>query len=326
MKLSEMATVGNGSCACTRPTAFEGSRGVVRCSLGWLALAALIFGCQSLDEGAYSYADCVGEGACDPAADTRPEQWRCLPPSMPEPPTFPDQLPGVAYIVPIVDFANPPTPPGNLTISVCQILDTECERPLTPPNCVMPACVPPPTNPDPARPYIFQVSLPFGFTGFLKMEAMGYLTTEYYFGGPMRGNPAGGDMPQVIIGQEIPMVRDSVVEGFYTQLNVEPVPRTGLLALRTLDCNGARAEGVRVEMLNEEATGWTLISDLPQSDDQSIPTDERGVTGFANIPPRGVVVEGIAPMGDRYGQAGFVVKENQLTIGEIRFDQATYGK
>jgi hypothetical protein len=234
--------------------------------------------------------------------------------------------PGVGYIVPIVDFANPPAAPPNMTIVACQSGDLNCRFPGMPPiQAPDPAVLA--LFPEAVRPAVLQITLPTGFDGYLRITAMGYVQTEYYFGGPLIGGMDGGPG---LVGEAIPVPRDNTVSDIFGSLRRERDTSRGLIALRTLNCLGQRAPNVTLDLLNTDAIGWTLISNAPASpqgqNDAFIPTDIRGVAGFANIIPGAAVVEGHSPAGVPYGQANFAVRANQLTIGEIRLGQAVYGR
>lgn len=78
--------------------------------------------------------------------------------------------------------------------------------------------------------------------------------------------------------------------------------------------------GVRLALLNadEDPLGWTLIGGRPSANNPPVETDARGVAGFANMTPRSVIVEGIAPDGTRYGRTAVPVKANTITQANLR--------
>ena len=299
-------------------------------ALGVAAIGLIGFGCSDLADGGENCADldivpCDVIGVGGGQAEPNPA-WDCIG----ETPTYdnipPPQAPGVAYIVPILDFANPLLggPPG-LKIEVCIISDLNCMGPLPVPI----------TEPDPMRPFLHQISFPIApapFQGYLKLTAPGYMDTAYYFGGPMIGDPLNEMMPQAIIGDTISMPRISSINEFYAQLSPDVRDTsTGLLALRVFNCKRERAENVTLALTNGEASNWALINNLPAANRQDngmtpIPTDTQGVAGFANMKPTTAIVEGVTPDGlTRFGNQSFTVRANQLTFGEIRTDYA-YGR
>ena len=286
-------------------------------------------GCTPLDAGSDDY--CRLSPGADPCIEEVPDsgnvvvdpEWSCVG-------EIPDhglpELPAVAYVVPIVDFANPLIAP-QVDIEICIITDLNCTTPVT--DGLVAAGLPPISQPDPMRPYLHQITLPYEFEGYLQLTATGYLTTNYYFGGPMIGDPRNPAMPQLVVGETLPMPRVTSIDEFFSLLSSEPRDTsTGLLALRVLNCERERSARVRLNLLTTDsgAAGWTLINNQPATDTDPIETDSRGVSGFANIrAPITALVEGTLPDGRRYGGNGWAVRPNQLTVGEVRTDY-TYGR
>lgn len=249
--------------------------------------------------------------------------WDCLGSTRPRMPPI-QRPPGVAFVVPIVDFANPPTPPRDLRILVCQDNDFDCTQPLPIPDM----------QPEGAPAYVHQLNLPFGFEGYLRLTATGYIQSEYYFLGPVIGGPNG---EQVIYGDGIGLPRNDTIDNFFDQFGQGAARQagTGLVGLRVYDCRNESAEaqqartvnqlrratGVRLELVNSEARAWTLVGGRPAAPapgNPSLSTDDRGVAGFFNIQPMALIVQAIAPNGERYGQTNVTVRPDQLTQANIR--------
>jgi hypothetical protein len=149
----------------------------------------------------------------------------------------------------------------------------------------------------------------------------------------MVGGPNGEN---VVYGEGLGLPTEQTVDSLFNQFGkgVARAEGTGLLALRVSDCRNqlpetqvsrmsggvARATGVKLSLGNTEAPGWTLIGGTPASDITPIATDSRGVAGFANVDPRGVIIEAIAPNGTPYGRTAVNVRPNQLTQANIRPD------
>lgn len=253
--------------------------------------------------------------------------WDCV--GAPLPQYDLPELPGVAYIVPIVDFANPGMPPPGLKIDVCLITDLNCGQPIT-------SVLPPITTVDEGG-LVHQIRLPTSpvpFQGFLRLTATDYMQTEYYFGGPMIGDPLNPEMPQVIIGEPISMPRLAFIDTFFARLS--PNPRdtnSGILALRVLNCDRQRSADVVLDLTNASAAPFTLINNLPANDSDNpelpLPTDRGGVAGFANIRAMNggftAIVEGELPDGRRFGNNAWTIRPNQLTLAELRTDYG-YGR
>jgi hypothetical protein len=249
-----------------------------------------------------------GSGGGDGAPPPDPA-WDCLeaPPPTLDPLT--PQPEAVIYAVPIVDFANPPTPPPMLDVKVCQSNDRDCLSPI-----------PVPITPDPMRPYIVRIPVPYGLEGYLRLEAPGYVPTEYNFGGPMVGSR---DRQPVVIGEAIPMLRTTTMDNLYADVSETRQPGTGVLAIRTIDCQGQRAAGVLLDPINPVGFQWTLISNLPRGGSE--PTDIRGVAGLGNVEPGVIAVQ--ARMGETaYGRTAIRVKPDEFAVGEVRWDLDTYGR
>lgn len=243
--------------------------------------------------------------------------WGCLEKPeepLPVPPVPPEDF---AYIIGIVDFANPPTPPPGLEIKVCQINDFNCDNPL-------PVSI---TEPDPERPFVHQIILPYMFDGYLRLTAPGYIQNEYYFLAPILGSRDGG---QVIVGDPIGMPRIDTMDYFFDQFGgAARNPDQGTVALRVFDCDETyprtRAEGVRLELLtdNPTAIGFTILNGLPAANNPPFETDSRGVAGFGNLRPVSTIIRGMVD-GEEFSRAAVTVRPNQLTQADLRYND-TYG-
>jgi hypothetical protein len=323
------------------------SKGVSKHEMGvrpWALAAAVclpaMLGCTELDfeddncvslemepcnAGGGGSAGTPNSGGSAGAAAPDPN-WACIG----EPPPVHDlpAIPGVAYVVPIVDFANPAIVP-DVKIDVCVITDFNCMSPIT-------SRLPPIIQADPeARPYLWQITLPsqpMPFEGYLRLTATGYLTTDYHFGGPMIGNAENPAMPNIIVGQVIGMPRIAFIDDFFRQLSPESRNMAaGLLALRVLNCKNERSAGVELDLTNDTALGWSIQNNVPVNDKlnptASFPTDAQGIAGFANIvAPTNAIVEAVIPGSDqRYGYHAWPVRANQLTLAELRTDYS-YGR
>ncbi|HTV24661.1 MAG TPA: hypothetical protein VMG12_38480 [Polyangiaceae bacterium] len=250
-----------------------------------------------------------------------PTQWACLD----EPaPTF--QLPTpppatVNYIVPIADFLDIVPVPG-LQVKLCRSVECADGTALTL------------TQIDPMRPVLYLLQLPYNpnTLPYLQLSAEGYVTMDYYFGGPIVGNP--NPDATMFVGQIIPMLKVGVLDGLLSDVGApSPAdPAKGVIAGRTLDCSGQRAAGVYVESTQELPTGavpWSLSNNNVAFPGR-VPTDARGVAGFANVPPGAFAVRGVVPVdgdeGVEFGDHVMRVKAGVITLGEVRRGIGTFGQ
>jgi hypothetical protein len=283
-------------------------------------------GCTGLDP---DLDNCVvlGVDGCDPPEpppdgtggtdgdELPPSLWDCLG----EPPAVPPanaMRPPITYVVPIVDFANPPTRPEGLTITSCQGGDFDCEAPV--PHMESPV----PNQP----PAVVAITLPYNFDGYLRLSATNYVTTEYYFGGPLLGALDGGTTIQA--SAAIPMLRDTTMNGLFGLLRRMRDTNSGVLAVRSIGCDGRPSKDVNVVM--DQPTrgfGYTLINNAPVAADPPPSTDQRGVSGYANVSPGGAAVQGyVGDTETAIGRGAFPVRANVVTVGEIRVDGGLYGR
>jgi hypothetical protein len=324
-------------------------------------------GCSSFDPetdncGILGLTPCTaGTGGTNPVStpmELRPEdmqpEWRCLvaprdPPPRPENPT----TARVTYLVPVVDFDSPspnqPVAVPNVQLTVCT--SDSCN----PPAACFPSCAIPPApsstvviqQASPMQPFLYAINVPWGTEAVtLRASAPGYVASEYYVGGPMLGPPEGGN---TVFGLPFFLLTEAARAALHTQVGLGEVNEAnGILAARTLNCDramsptpnglplqGVRAAGVRIEMVNleppESAVPWVLSFGRRASKDLFV-TDDRGAAGFANLPPTGYLVEGIAPApegsaaGFKYGRTLATVRANTITIVEVREGQEAWGQ
>jgi hypothetical protein len=253
-------------------------------------------------------------------------RWDCLDALEPLPGIEPPP-PGIAYIVQIFDSLQPDRAPRSLRVDVCLLSDYNCAQPL-------PITV---SEPDPMRPELKMVVLPYGFEGYLRLAAPGYLQTEYYWLGPM----VGVDGSQVVFGEPIVMRAISELDQQFAALGYPRAADRGLVTLRTIDCRGALADGVHVQLLNtSQGVPWVQRSGvLVSSPDSPLTTDASGLAGFYELLVGNIVFEGVAtrscssrPMGDvdcneapTFGRNALTVRANTMSIAEVR-PNYTYGR
>jgi hypothetical protein len=295
------------------------------------AIAAML-GCTNLENGSDTYRSKLvpGAGGSSGSGGTTSQggsagnvpdpRWVCL--DSPPAATPMPKAPTVAYIAPIVDYANPPNALTTMTaaiaglnVLVCSTTDYQCLHPISSagldggPMLVVA---------DPMRPFIYKIDLPFNADVFLRVNGPDYLQLEYYFGGPIIGNQKGD--PQ-IVGDAIPPLTISAVNDFLSR-GGKPSPhdiKKGILAARTVDCNAQRAEGITVRRTGSDpgSFAYTLQANVPLFED-NYPTDGRGVAGWANLEPGTFNVEGVLSDGRSYGNVLVQIRANQITLIDIR--------
>ena len=310
-------------------------------------------GCSSLDNASDTYKSFVignnggggtgggtasggaGAGGGMEAGPPGPSPWGCLDnPPMFTPAANPPAM--IEYRVSVKDFQLA-IPVPNLSVKVCIIGDADCTAPYPFPV----------TNPVPQDKRVISVMMPFGWQGFLRLNsagappagsdagAVGYVQTDYYFGGPIVGSPSD---PAMVHGEDILVPRLDELANFFGDVAAVPNPKAGILAVRTIDCNTSRAPGVLLNLITTQGVAdpgfpFTLKGGVPFRSTPPTPTDYQGVAGFANIEPfekfTVVSVQGRAPTGAIYpsdaATSSFRIRANQLTLGELRPDYS-YGK
>jgi hypothetical protein len=223
----------------------------------------------------------------------------------------------VRYALPIIDFAsainNAPMPVPMPTIVACNFTDPNCTAPITPLALTV----------SPQSPITYLIDLRYGFNGSLRITAMNYIPTQYFFGGPLVGTPAGTTDPTdpatpLISGLFITPLSEKDYP-FYSG-NIPRDMTKGIFGPRLLDCNGDRGAGVTLEVTDPTGRGFALISNVPVFGTPIPVTDGRGVAGYADMTPNHYVADAIAPDGAHYGRTGMVILPNTVTILEIRTD------
>jgi len=155
----------------------------------------------------------------------------------------------------------------------------------------------------------------FDVPGSLSTNPYGYLPTDYYFGGPLRGD---------VVGAGIFVVSDRELALLSTDLGEAYAPDLGLLAVRAVDCNGHPAAGVRIEfedLHGKPGASWAVHDALAVRGVDAVltpPTDESGVAGFTNVPPGTTQYRALLPDGRSYGESAVRFRPDALTMAEAR--------
>jgi hypothetical protein len=254
--------------------------------LATVALAGAL-GCTELAPGSDTLEQGVGMSRPDAgAADPR---WACL-----------DEPAGGAasLVVPIVELTLVVTDvvmraaPAGLQGRACAKADVLCETPLT--DAVG-------LEDDGA----LHLLVPQRFDGFVELTSPSTVSTLFFL-----------DRELIRDSTEALTVVTTVALGaLAAQGNVVLDPALGHLLVRTFDCVGAPAAGVRLET-QAGGTPFAFVDGLPNIGRDVTTAD--GVGGFVNVPLGYAVVEGYRVEGDRsLGTANVVVRQGWFTYGDV---------
>ncbi|MBV9949557.1 MAG: hypothetical protein JOZ69_22130 [Myxococcales bacterium] len=270
----------------------------------------------------------AGQGT-DPTAPASP--FACIANHQPAVVSVPSITPTptkVRYRVAIVDFRSPNPPIVGASIVGCYELDRNCSTPA-PTSAAQMGATP-----------LYNIELPYGFTGFIHITASNYITTNYEFGGALIGTPAGTtDMDGVPLVAGTPIGIPSIPELADFLAGHQPPAtldtKAGILAARFIDCSGntgptyqqivanpyfGRAASVKIQVKSPTGLGYTLLKNVPIFSDPPVATDFRGVAGYANMAPGNYLISGILLDGTEYGDTAAQIVDNTLTLIEVRTD------
>jgi hypothetical protein len=277
------------------------------CCLGLASLALLLAtGCSSLDESQESYAtyyNLPDEGGDAPL----PENWACLESN--QPPMVPADPNRVLTFTGFVFDYRSVMPLPTATLKTCIVTDVACVDGITK-GIVMP----------PQReglPPSMTAPLPYGFEGFFRLEAEGYIPYDYFLGGPM--------VADVLATQPFNMISQSSLQEFSVGLGADPavIASAGVLGLQVFDCNNDPAADVTLRLTDLDsrpsllaAQAWAAVDRIPVL---NRPTDNDGIGGFIMLPIENVVIEAEV-LGRLFGRRGIVIRPGRLTAATIRPD------
>jgi hypothetical protein len=236
--------------------------------------------------------------------------WSCLGEARPYPTPNP-QPAVVVYDTTFGSFVNPAEPPGDLALRVCLLSDAYCSSPLQEVTSPVRGAI------------LMPLELPFGFHGYLRLDAPAYASAEYYLGGPMLGDSLGEPM---VRGEPIAMLDFNDISSLFAAGGLTADPLLGMVVLRAVDCEGRRAPGVQLSVGAGDVP-WVLVNGLPVfSEAPRLSTDASGIAGFVNLPPGNLLIEGhITATGATYGTTALRVKAGTITMAEVRPDYV-YGR
>jgi hypothetical protein len=218
-------------------------------------------------------------------------RWSCLSASAERPPTpfFSGAAGRVIASFQVLDLTTGQLYP-NARIRACGLADVTCENPVTD---------------------WFQVDssgwvdLPLyqGYTGFLEVESPGEMVPYLlYMTEPLTGPITEYPLGAISAASLLPLLQ---------LVGLTYVPGSGLIALRIFDCQGNTAAGASVSS-ELDAVSYYFVDGLPSV--TAAETDEGGVAGFVNLPPRVVVIDVTAPNGlSIAGPQSFAIRSGWLS-------------
>jgi hypothetical protein len=288
-------------------------------NLTWLLLIAGALGCSGLDPGADTCADseeCLSQSNLalqavtgPPLYQRDPMRWGCLAPDF-KPTLTPPAANAFNYTAILADFSKqvPLSPMQGAKMSFCLNQDDNCTDP--PMAMAVPTALP--------GVFAFNMQIRAGALGFLRQEADGYITQDYYLFAPLNGDTQLRTGPT----DAFTLVANASLPVFARDVGINVDPMLGIMALEIRDCTGARVEGAKLN-LPDRATKTDLQSaDYYATDDRlpaiDVPTDKDGVAGWVNVPTQGTVVVEAVLDGQSFGQTRLRVQANHITSGVIR--------
>lgn len=271
----------------------------------WLLGSPLVTACTPLDGTDDTYDDGItaeveqalpdrASSTVDESLPTEGDPWGCVQGSRQQVPPPEERPETVMYTVSIVDWVTNEAPPG-LQIKVCNRIDGLCAEPLST------------LTPPPEREVSFE--LPARLEVYLEIVAEGTVPATFYFDGPVVEDRVGG---------LIQLLRLTTAVGLAQQfLGTQLDPTTGVLSLRSHDCNGAISGGAVFALEPSVGLPFTLINGAPSL--SVVPTDSSGLAGFVNVPEGGFLARGFVADDEReFGLANFSVKPGWFSLVEVR--------
>jgi hypothetical protein len=231
----------------------------------------------------------------DSVNELTPETWACLS-STEEPaivPVFSQTAARVVYSIQVVDLSTGQLYP-DARVRACGVADINCENPVTD------------TLPVDAEGWV-DMPLFRDFIGFLEItsaEAVPYL---FYLTEPITQSTVEFPLGLISLASLGPLVQ---------LIGVPPEAGTGVLAVRSFDCAGNPAPGVRLSSDND-GVRWYFVDGLPTRTGSETAAD--GLSGLVNVEPGLAVVDLEAPNGSSIrGPQSLVVRPNWLSAAYVR--------
>lgn len=226
-----------------------------------------------------------------------PARWACI--REPKKDFIQDPDKTVKLRMDVVDIVSMRVPAG-LTAQACTPGDVECERPVA-------ADVKPGTD------GFLEFTLPYGFQGFITVQAPDYVPGLSYDNKPYTENVTTSG-PAIIT--------PAVLGAISANSGMSADPNLGLAFVEIRDCNDAPGDGVRLEKIGE-ATPFYFDGALPSRDLQATAVsnqlgagrEPRAIGGFSGLQSGYATVRATLP------ETGELV--NSLTV-QVRVGHITY--
>lgn len=223
------------------------------------------------------------------------EDWSCLarPAEQASAPVFSGNAPQVIYSLQMVDLSS-----GviyrNLQVRACALTDVSCANPLTDMLGVN----------EQGR---VDVPLFQNFTGYLEITSDELVPQLFYVNAPLQPRTQ----------PDFPLAMVSIASlGPLLQLLGAVEANTGIIAIRTFDCQGVTANGVSLTSNNDQARPWYFVDGLPSSTESE--TGPEGLAGFINVPPGLNVVRAEGADGTDLGPQSMVVRPGWMSSMYLR--------
>jgi hypothetical protein len=164
---------------------------------------------------------------------------------------------------------------------------------------------------------LLQVPIRKTAEGYLRQEAPGYVTQDYYLLAPMLAD----DISQSGMNSVFTLVSQTSIAGFIADMGISVDPTLGIIAVFVTDCAGNRVENATLTLPElamkpdlAGATAWAINNRLPVP---NATTDKDGTAGFVNLPEGTVAVEASVG-GHTFGLTRLRTLGSRLTAGTIR--------
>ena len=147
--------------------------------------------------------------------------------------------------------------------------------------------------------------LPQGFAGFIEIASPAIIPVLYFFSQPLQA-----DRQDEFIVVSFDTARALAASG-----DVSLDPEMGLIAVRTMDCQGELSGGVEFSM-QTGGTPFAFVDGLPAIG-YSV-SNREGLGGFVNVAPGLVVLQGQeVSSGQLTGTASVVVRKGWFAYGDL---------
>ena len=249
-------------------------------------------------------ASCGSAGVCTRAPtpsdmepeDELPARWACL---RQEPKDFiPDTNKTLKLRMDVVDVVTLKVPEG-LVASACTPGDVECTRPVA-------------QGVKPGSDGFMEFELPYGFEGFVKVEAPGYVPSLSYDSKPYTASFTTSG-PAIITPTVLKVISDNS--------GMSSDPNNAMAFLEVRDCNDSAAEGVQLDPIGDNSPFY-FEGALPSRDlkvtaisnQLGAGREARALGGFSDLKPGYTTFQARLPdSGDLVSRITVQIKSGHIT-------------